>query len=123
MQLKTLYTLFYLAVFMFIAKPFIGFSLGDFESQVIESHSLLAKCFSKRKPEDLEDAKIKASEIKQKLTNPPETISVTIAAILVLFFPIAFKRNSFAVQSFLDTLRVNLQPAEHTYLLTGKLTI
>lgn len=108
---------------MFIAKPFIGFSLGDFESQAIESHSLLAKCFSKRKPEDLEDAKIKASEIKQKLTNPPQTTSLTIAAILVLFFPIGFKRSSFAGQSFLDALKANLQPAEHPYLLNGKLTI
>jgi len=122
-QLKTLYTLFYLAVFMFIAKPFIGFSLGSFASQVIKSHSLLAKSFSKRKPEDLDDAKINAAVIKQKLTNPPETISLTIAAVLELLFPIEFERNSITGQSFLNTLKANLQPTEHPYLLTGKLTI
>ena len=108
---------------MFIAKPFIGFGLGEFENHGIESHSILAKSFAKRKPEDLEDAKIKAAEIKQKLSNPPETIFLTIAAILGLFFPIVFKRSPLAVQSFLDDIKASLQPAEHQYLLTGKLTI
>jgi len=122
-QLKTLYTLFCLAVFMFIAKPFIGFSLGEFENHGIESHRILAKSFAKRKPEDLEDAKIKAAEIKQKLSNPPETIFLTIAAILGLFFPIVFKRSPLAVQSFLDDIKASLRPVEHQYLLNGKLTI
>ena len=108
---------------MFIARPFIGFSVANVNGQVIGSHSLLTKSFSKRKPEDLEDAKIKVSEIKQKLSNPPQTISLTIVALLGLFFPIVFKRNTLSGQSFLNNIKANLQPAEHPYLLTWKLTI
>jgi len=122
-SLRTFYTIFSVAVFMFIAKPFIGFSLGELENQATESYSLLAKSFSKRKPEDLEDAKIKASDIKQKLTTPPEKISLTIAAVLGLFLPIGFISKLLAGKNFLNNFKAGLVPEEHPYLIIGKLTI
>ena len=123
MQQKTLYTIFYLAVLMFIAKPFIGFSLGQTESQLVKSHSILAKSFTIRKPDDLNDAKSKANFLKQRLANPPEHISFTIAAILFLLFPLFFYRDVFTGLGFLNSLNSNAFIPENIFLLTGKLTI
>lgn len=123
MQLKTLYTLFFLGVFMFVAKPFIGFSLSGSKQQLIESHSLLEKSFSKRKPEDIEDAKAKASSIRQLLTHPPLPLLLTIVALLSVLFTLTFKRPDIISGSFLNGLRLSLVPADQPYLLTGKLSI
>jgi hypothetical protein len=122
-QLKTLYTLFCLAVLMFIAKPFIGFSLGMSESQLVKSNSLLAKSFAIRKPDDLNDAKSKANYLKQQLVNPPEHVSLTIAAILCLLFPLFFYRDIFMGYGFLNSHNANVYIPENIFLLTGKLTI
>jgi hypothetical protein len=121
--LKTLYTLFSLAVLMFVAKPFIGFSIENIEGQLIDAHSLLAKSFTIRKPDDLNDAKSKASSLKYQLTNPPENIFLTIAALLGILFPVVSITNIFTGNSFLNSLKLSLTPPDQPYLLTGKLTI
>lgn len=122
MQAKTFYTLFYLAVLMFVAKPFIGFSLTNV-CIPIEAHSLLAKSFSKRKPEDLEDARAKASFIKQQITDPPFPLLLSVTALLAFLFPLVFKRDIFTGSSFINSIKTALIPAAQPYLLTGKLTI
>jgi len=119
---KTFYTIFYLAVLMFVAKPFIGFSLTNINIPV-EAHSLLAKSFTNRKPEDLEDAKAKALTIRQQIIDPPFPLLLSITALLLFLFPLAFKRDVFTGYSFLNNLKVSLIPAAQPYLLTGKLTI
>ena len=124
MKAKKLYSFFYLAVLMFVAKPFIGFSISNFDSaSIIESHSLLAKCFTNRKPEDLEDSKAKAGAISLQLTNPPLPLLLTITALLSLLFPLIFKRTGRTGNSFINELKTALVPAAQPYLLTGKLTI
>jgi hypothetical protein len=122
-QLKTPYTLFYIAVLMFVAKPFIGFSLGNLNSESIEVHSLLLKSFSKRKPDDLSDAETRAAAIHQQLINPPLTLLLSITVLLGFLFPVLFKRSIFTGNSFLNNLKLALIPADQPYLLTGKLSI
>jgi hypothetical protein len=107
---------------MFVAKPFIGFSLANTDS-TIESHSLLTKSFSKRKPEDLDDAKAKASSIQEQIINPPFPLLLSIASLLAFLFPLIFVRDFFSGSSFLNSLKVALIPAAQPYLLAGKLTI
>lgn len=124
MKAKKLYSFFYLAALMFVAKPFIGFSIACIDSvSIIESHSLLAKSFTNRKPEDLEDSKAKAGAIRLQLTNPPLPLLLTITALFSLLFPLLFKRNERVGYSFLNNLQTSLVPAAQPYLLTGKLTI
>ena len=92
MKAKRLYYFFYLAVMMFVAKPFIGFSILTSDvASIIESHSLLAKSFTNRKPEDLDDSKTKASAIHHQLTNPPLPLLLTITALLTLLFPLLLR--------------------------------
>lgn len=122
-RLKTLYFFFYLAVLMFTAKPFIGFSVIGVNSPLIDSHSILAKSFSKRKPEDLEDSKTKAGAIRQQLTNPPLPLLLSIMALLAFLFPFIFKRTNRIGHSLINELKNALVPAAQPYLLTGKLSI
>ena len=109
---------------MFVAKPFIGFSIAGIErASIIESHSLLAKSFTNRKPEDLEDSKAKSGAIRLQLTNPPLPLLLTITALLSLLFPLLFKSTGRTGNSFLNELKTALVPAAQPYLLAGKLII
>ena len=124
MKAKKLYTFFYLAALMFVAKPFIGFALaGTNAASIVQSHSLLAKSFTNRKPEDLEDGKAKASAIHLQLTNPPLPLLLNITALLTLLFPLLFKRDERMGYGFINELKTALMPAAQPYLLTGKLSI
>jgi len=112
---------FYLAVLLFVAKPFMGFSIVGNMHHLNQTHNILVKIFSQRKPEDFDDAKITAAGIQQKLTNPPLLLS--IVALLGLVFPAVYKRVGGINYSFLNNLQAELVPAYQPYFLSGKLTI
>jgi len=122
-RLITAKIFFFLAATLFIAKPFLGFSIFSAGSPTIEIHNILVKSFSKRKPEDLNDAKEKAASIRQQLTNPPVVLFLAITALLGFIFPLAFKRGNSISYSFLNDLKLSFIPAAQPYLLTGKLII
>jgi hypothetical protein len=119
--INTVKIFFYLAVLLFVAKPFIGFSIAGSDYQLKEPNNILVKIFSKRKPEDLEDARITASIIHQKLTNPP--ILITIMALLGFLFPAVYKRLISVNNSFINNMNAALVPVHQPYFLSGKLTI
>jgi hypothetical protein len=120
---KILYGLFFLAVLLFVAKPFIGFAALSGNREQITVHSILVKCFAKRKPEDLRDVELKKAAVSAMLSNPPLKLLVSITFLLGLLFPLLFRRMSYITGSYLNHIRFGLIPAEHTYLLTGKLII
>jgi hypothetical protein len=113
--------IFCLAVLLFVAKPFIGFNLLSSAHPPIEIHNILVKCFSKRKPEELKDAELRAAAIQQQLANPPAVLGIAI--FLVFLFPFAFKPEGGVTSHFLSDIYYRLQPAECPYLLIGKLSI
>jgi hypothetical protein len=121
-RLKTLYILFCLAVFMFIAKPFIGFSI-NINNKQLDIHNILIKSFSNRKPEDLQDAKQKAALLRAQLTNPPMPLLLRIATLLAFVFPFLFKAYNNTKSSYLNSLQLSLIPTDQPYLLAGKLII
>jgi hypothetical protein len=123
MPLKTLYTIFCIAVFMFIAKPFIGFSVRVPESQLVKSNSILSKSFAIRKPDDLNDAKSKAYNLQQRLVNPNQLVFLTIAGLLLFLFPLLFKRDIFSANGSITSLNANAFAPEDIFLSSGKLTI
>ena len=108
---------------MFIAKPFIGFSLGTSENELVKSHSILSKSFAIRKPDDLNDAKSKANILQQQLVNPPQQVFLTIAGLLLLLFPLLFKRDVFTSHGFIKSSNLNAFIPDDIFLSTGKLTI
>jgi len=120
-SLKTAKVFFCLAVLLFVAKPFIGFSIISFANIPVASNSLLIKSFSNRKPEDLKDAEAKKATIHRLLSNPPAILLLTIAALLGLLFTALFKKISISTR-FLNELQAGLIPIQPN-LLTGKLSI
>ena len=119
--LNTVKIIFCLAVLLFIAKPFMGYVVLASGNGLKQPHSIMVKIFSKRKPEDLEDAKTIAAAIHQKLINPP--VSLTLLALLAFVFPFVYKRSGRISYSSLNELNVTLVPIHHPYFLSGKLTI
>ncbi len=116
-KLKPIYIIFILASVFFIAKPFIGFRLQQFllKSKV---HSVCVKCFTKRKPEYLEEATARKAAFSIKLNNPPAKIQLSILQLLaILFLPVVFwvEAGNVIANSFYKS--------RYLYLLTGKLTI
>jgi len=120
---KALYSIFFLAVLLFVAKPFIGFATIAGKREHIAKHSILVKAFSKRKPEDLRDAEVKKAALRVMLTNPPVKMLISITFLLGILFPLLFRSMAFVTGSYLNHIRYSLIPAEHPYLLTGKLSI
>lgn len=116
-KLKFLYATFILASVFFVAKPFVGFRLSQFLLKS-KAHSVCVKCFSKRKPEYLEEATAKKAAFSIKLNNPPAKAQFSILQLLaILFLPVVFWVE--AVNAFTNSL----YKSRYLYLLTGKLTI
>jgi hypothetical protein len=121
-HIKTVKIIFYLAVSLFIAKPFLGFSVIE-TNQSIAVHNILAKSFSNRKPEEFKDAEAHAGAIHHLLSNPPLLLLLSITFLLGFIFPLAFKRLVGMDSSSLNDLKLSLVPVQQPYRLSGKLTI
>ena len=119
--INTVKIFFYLAVLLFVAKPFMGYSIFYVDHQVTQPGNILVKIFSQRKPEDLEDAKIVAANIHHKLTNPPVLLS--IMALLGFLFPALYKRAIDINNSSINNMNLAFVPVHQPYFLSGKLTI
>lgn len=110
---------FVLAAVVFIAKPFVGFSVYNFLRHA--NHKvILIKAFTKRKPEYFAEAEVKKAAIHQSLSNPPTKAAFTLAALLAFIFPLLPAFKSILHQT---TDQLIFYAGRKTCLLTGKLTI
>jgi hypothetical protein len=124
MQRLTAFRLFFLlAALLFIAKPFFGFSANVQRTRHSQGYTILAKSFTKRKPESIEEADANIEFIHQLLNNPLLNILSTISFLLLTLFPVLFKNGLEITGRFLSDLRSALLPPKHAYLLSGKLII
>lgn len=116
----------FLALFMFVAKPFVGFTLRYehfFKTLHHHSQNILVKSFTKRKLEFSEDSEFSMATISQKLANPVLPTLLLLAFALNVLLPRLFKSakaNSYNI--FADAI-YSLYPPQPLYLLGGKLTI
>lgn len=113
---------FALAAILFIMKPFLGFSVLNGHLVLHHQHSIIVKAFSKRKPEELEEAKKRQAAIQRQLSNPPVQVLAAIACLLAFILPLlgsTFK----LLRSRIDELSLRVLPSQPVYLLSGKLTI
>ena len=114
---------FAFAALLFIAKPFFGFEVSNRHFKIHISHNILVKSFSKRKPENLEDADKNSKQIHQRLANPLMVLLSSISLLLLNLFPALFDPLSKLTARILSDLHLSLLPPESTYLLAGKLII
>jgi hypothetical protein len=120
--LRTVKIIFSIAVLLFVAKPFLGFSVLE-SGQSITVNSILAKSFNQRKPEDFRDAEERAAVIHHQLANPPAFLFLTIAALLAFIFPVLFKPSDRLTFRSLNDIKNGLTQGYPVYLLIGKLSI
>jgi hypothetical protein len=112
-----------LVAMVFVAKPFFGFGAINQQLRPRQTHTILVKSFTKRKPESLEEADANVEFIHQLLISPLASILSAISILLLALFPSMFKNSTNVTRRVLSDIRFALLPREHTYLLAGKLII
>lgn len=123
--LKIKYLLIF-AMFMVVAKPFVGFSLRYqqyFKSVHHRSPSILVKSFTKRKQEYADEHESNIAKVQQRLANPVLPSVLLLAFAISLFLPALLRSVKTATHSILDGIRYGLAAPQQLYLLGGKLTI
>ena len=110
-----------LAVLLFVAKPFLGFTMFSRLHPPAEEN-IFVKSFTKRKLEDSENSIFNTSAIQKKLADPVDQFILRFSFLLSIIFPAIFAAVNIS-NRFLNELRLSLSPPGHTYLLNGKLII
>ena len=114
---------FAFAALLFIAKPYFGFQVTNHHFKIHISHNILVKSFSKRKPENFEDADKSAKQIQQQLSNPLMVLLSAMSVLLLSLLPALPDSPQKITGRILSDIHLSLLPPENTYLLAGKLII
>ncbi|WP_295772279.1 hypothetical protein [uncultured Mucilaginibacter sp.] len=111
-----------LAAILFIAKPFMGYTVFE-RLHDKEETNLLVKIFAKRKPEFLDEAAAKSATVKQLLRQNAKAFNLTLSTLLVTLF--SYFATRFKALSALSKLHHNVVASCATpiYLLNRSLTI
>jgi hypothetical protein len=113
---------FGLAVLLFVAKPFLGFTMfSRLHPPAIES--IFVKAFTKRKLEDSENNKFSAAAIQKKLADPVKQYILRFSFLLSIVFPVIFLAGLNINNRFLRRLQLNVSATQPAWLLNGKLII
>lgn len=113
------------AMFMFVAKPFVGFSLR-YQNYFRKAHhgsSILVKSFTKRKLEHNEESEFNLAGIQKRLANPVIPVVLLFVFALSTLLPAATVRLKALTYGFLAAILYSLNTPQQLYLLGGKLTI
>ncbi|HAL81526.1 MAG TPA: hypothetical protein DCO83_04230 [Mucilaginibacter sp.] len=113
---------FCLAVLLFVAKPFLGFSMFS-RQHPPAVENILVKAFTKRKPEDPENSVSKTEAIQKKLAEQARYFVLRFSFLLGIISPLVFASGANITPRFLRGLQLSLPPQRDTWLLNGKLII
>ena len=120
-KLKTAKWLFAIGVLLFVAKPFIGFSL-DLNSSMSEA-SILVKSFTKRKHDYVDNSTQDAKTIQKRLADPVNQLFLLFSCLFSIISAITFDTTFNVTARFLQKIKRNLLPSPETWLLDGQLII
>ena len=122
-KVKIFKILFTFAAILFLAKPFLGFKAFGQVTKPRISHSVLVKSFTKRKPEDLEEAYAGAQKLHQRIANPPLILLAGLILPLSVLLSFLADEGIKLTARIISTLRWSALSPPPAYLLSGKLTI
>src|SRR3984885_12950469 len=88
-KLKTAKWLLSIAVFLFVAKPFVGFNINP--SSLTSEASILVKSFTKRKHEYVENSSFDAKTIQRRLADPINQLFLLFSGLLGILFSLIFE--------------------------------
>ena len=121
-RLKSAKIYFFFAVLLFVAKPFIGFSVLN-RMHPLTTPSILVKAFTKRKLEYVENSSFDIHTIQKKLADPVRQCILRFSFLLSIIFSAVFVIGVAITDLFLRRIQLNLSPQQHTYLHNGQLII
>jgi hypothetical protein len=113
---------FFFAVLLFVAKPFIGFTMFN-SLHPPASTSILVKAFTKRKQEYVENSSYDIHTIQKKLADPVRAFILRFSFLLSLIFSAVCIAAAGITKRFLRRMELNLSPRPHNYLLNLQLII
>ena len=121
-QIKLATGFFCMAVFLLVAKPFLGFSMFN---RISHTHhaNIYVKAFTKRKQEFAEDSVNNVETVQKKLADPVKALLIHFSFFLGLIFPAVFSLKSKITNSFINRLQLSLSPQRETYLLNSNFLI
>lgn len=112
-----------IAALLFIAKPFLGFSLYNQLQDSGQENSVIVKAFAKRKPEFMEESIGKSMVFQALLKDKADQFVLTINALLSTFISaLSFLRLN-GYRSCHSQQKQGLNAIDPIYLLNCKLTI
>jgi len=120
-KLKTAKWLFVVGVFLFVAKPFIGFALDP--AQMTVTQSILVKSFTKRKHEYVENSSLDAKTIQKKLADPVNQLILLFSCLLSIVYPLTWRSLVDFTGQSTRKIKLALAPSNDTWLLNGQLII
>ena len=105
---KTAKLYFFFAVLVFVAKPFLGFSMFS-RVNPPGTENIFVKAFTKRKQEYVEDSNFDVNVIQDKLADPVRQLFLRFSHFLNILFPVVFGFSGSLTKDLLD--RTALKPA------------
>ncbi|HEY8784369.1 MAG TPA: hypothetical protein VIM16_22265 [Mucilaginibacter sp.] len=121
-KFKSAQIFFCLAVLLFVANPFLGFTIFS-RLHPPSEENILAKAFTKPKLEDPENSHSKSRAIQKKLAEPVQYFVLRFTFLLSIIFPAVFASKANITNGFLRRLKFGLVPCRQTYLFNGKFII
>jgi hypothetical protein len=113
---------FCLAALLFVAKPFLGFTMfSRVHPPAVEN--IFVKAFTKRKLEDQEANKLNQEAIQKKLAEVAQQFVLRFSFLLSILLPVIFLMGITINNCFLRKLKLSLAPAQPSWLFNGKLII
>ncbi len=119
--LKIKYFLIFAAI-MFVSKPFLGFSVQK-QSNTGHALTILAKAFTKRKQEFVDNSEFDIATVYKQLAKPLSFLTVLFSLFLNRFFPVVINSRQLITNGLLSAIGLSLCPPQNRYLLAGKLII
>lgn len=120
LKLAKIYLCF--AVLLFVAKPFLGFSMFS-RVNPPATESIFIKAFTKRKQEYVENSCFDIAAVQAKLAEPVSQLLFRFCYFLNILFPRVFDISTSLTSGFSATTSLKLSPCRRTYLVNGKLII
>jgi hypothetical protein len=113
---------FGIAVLLFVAKPFIGFSVFG-RLNTLSTTNILVKSFTKRKLEYAENSNYNIYSVQKKLADPLPHFVLRFPFFLSILFSVIFATGTAITEHFLRRIRLHLSPQQRSYLLNRQLII
>lgn len=122
MQAIRLHIILFIAVAMFVAKPFIGFGISQLIANDTEA-SILIKSFTKRKLEFVDGSDFDMIAIQKQLADPVSYIYLSLFFFISKFLKLVLNQGKIITGKAISDIHFQLFPPKQLYLLNGILSI